>query len=229
MNSNCTFVIKWQPQSTFINFQMIYSIKPINTAYFYAALGFSYDSLMGNDSVCMCRAFNNSYYVETYFNDYNNPVDPRFKSDVLITQNRSVGLFNSTLTLSNSTLICSFSRIISIHGLDNFFNLSNSFNILLAYGETNSLSNYSLFIFILKIIVIIYIYTGSPIYHGHNSIASVNRQSFQSLKSSNLNSTSTTAATATTTTTTKSLNHAHTFKTNFKIYLFHILFLIFIN
>jgi hypothetical protein len=155
MNSNCTFVIKWQPQSTFINFQMIYSIKSINTAYSYAALGFSYDSLMGNDSVCMCRAFNNSYYVETYFNDYNNPVDPRFKSDVLIPQNRSVGLFNSTLTLLNSSFICSFSRIINIHGLDNFFNLSNSFNILLAYGETNSLSNYyyyySLFIVILKL------------------------------------------------------------------------------
>jgi hypothetical protein len=72
--------------------------------------------------------------VETYYNDLN------LNSDVVSTSNRSTGIFNSNIKLSNSHLICSFSRLKSIPGQENFFDISKPFYILVASGITNNLS-----------------------------------------------------------------------------------------
>ena len=84
----------------------------------------------------MCRVLNRSSLmaVETYYNANS------YKSDAYDPSNRTLGLFNSSISINNSRMICSFSRLKSIQGLsDYFFDLSNSFNILVAYGEVNSL------------------------------------------------------------------------------------------
>ncbi len=115
----------------------------------YVAVGFSYDQLMGNDSVSMCRFSHSTvqYNVETYLNR-----EGKF-SDVLLFLNRSVGIVDFVVSLDQSLLVCDFIRYNRLPNLPNFFDLAaRPYYILLASGKTNSL--------------------GSPIYHFQNAIAS---------------------------------------------------------
>ena len=52
---------------------------------------------------------------------------------------RSVGIINQKVTILNSFLLCNFTRLKAIAGIEKFFNLSNPHYILVAYGKTNSL------------------------------------------------------------------------------------------
>ncbi len=95
----------------------------------------------GDDSVSMCRVYSNLMAVEAYYNfNASTSVDPG--SDVAFTSDRTVGHFNSSISVNNNYMICSFSRNKTIAALNSkFFNLSNPYFMLLASGRTSSLGN----------------------------------------------------------------------------------------
>lgn len=81
-----------------------------------------------NNSVIMCKL---SQYpaVETYYN-FNH------YSQVLYNSNRTIGLWNQTITQNNNKFFaCSARRFISIDSIpDKFFDLSNLYYLLVAKG-----------------------------------------------------------------------------------------------
>lgn len=88
----------------------------------------------------MCRTSVNapSMMVESYYNDVNR------NSDVILLSNRSIGIFNNSVEIMGSYLLCNFSREKSLPGLEKFFNISNPFYILVASGMTNSSGKFQL-------------------------------------------------------------------------------------
>ena len=91
----------------------------------------------------MCRVYSSLMAVETFYNYNHTTATDIPGTDVVITSNRSVGIFNSSINVINSFMTCSFSRLKNISALDRyFFDLSNPYYILLASGGTNSLGNY---------------------------------------------------------------------------------------
>jgi len=129
-----------------VNFQLATYVNSssINSSPFraYTAIGFSDDRQMGNDSVAMCRTsiYPPTMAVETYYNDNN------YNSDVLSPIIRTIGILNYTVSISNSFLLCNFTRVKSIANYANYFNISNPYYILVAYGDTNSLGNFFVYI-----------------------------------------------------------------------------------
>ena len=55
-----------------------------------------------------------------------------------IKQSTNFGIVNSTVTLENGALKCSFNRAVNISNDGYFFNLANSYYLLAAYGPTKA-------------------------------------------------------------------------------------------
>lgn len=83
----------------------------------------------------MCRfsvkAKNQS--IETYYND------KKGSPDVIDFLNRTIGIYDAVIRISQTYLICTFSRIKRLPNVQKFFDLNNPFYILVASGELNSL------------------------------------------------------------------------------------------
>ena len=90
-------------------------------------MAFSTDKVMGDDNAYICRR--TSYYTtNTIKNYYNNPY-PSLIGD------GSIGITNTSITTSDSYLICSFTRENYNRTTETYFDTKNSqFYILFAYG-----------------------------------------------------------------------------------------------
>jgi hypothetical protein len=147
----------------YTNFILITNVKDIlknNNNGLYTSLALSHDTLMGDDSVTMCKQTHFGSHsistIETYYNT-------KGLTDVLRPLNRSIGLFNIEMSLINQLMICSFTRIKRIDELkDTFFNAHLPYYIMVASGETSNL--------------------GSPLYHNNKRYTSRFKQNFESFK-----------------------------------------------
>jgi hypothetical protein len=90
-------------------------------------MAFSTDKMMGDDNAYICRR--TSYYTtNTIKNYYNNPY-PTLIGD------GSIGISQTSITTSDSYLICTFTRENYNRTMETYFDTKNSqFHVLIAYG-----------------------------------------------------------------------------------------------
>lgn len=80
----------------------------------------------GRDDVVICRTPNN--LVQHY-------VNPVYATPVLMNPTvPSIGLSNSLVNINNDWLTCSFTRMVSMPSQQNYYDLTNQYYILAAYG-----------------------------------------------------------------------------------------------
>ena len=109
-----------------------------------------------DDDVNMCLYNSANGTVKHYYNkDKNAP-------GLLLGSNPTIGYSNIVVSYNNGLLTCSFDRVKSISNVQNYFDLSNNYYLLLANGKTNGggmnkyiikiLHNFSFFYINLKIL-----------------------------------------------------------------------------
>jgi hypothetical protein len=129
-------IVKWRDNNNFVEFNIISTLNGISDYEYYNSIAFSFDSYMGDDSVCLCRLKPN-FGVESYYNDFYH------NSDVASLDNRNLGIPNIRITLNQSFAICTFSRLKQIYNPSLYnrkiFNLTQPYFLLVAFGRTNSL------------------------------------------------------------------------------------------
>ncbi|RNA13343.1 ferric-chelate reductase 1 [Brachionus plicatilis] len=124
---NCDYIVKWQDNGTYSHFVM--QARPMQSS-FYLAIGFSYDRKMGEDCVVMCKySTSGRSSIEHYYN-------PRKEktSEVLDPDNRSIGLTQSSVTIDDNFLTCSFKRLKSIENERDYFDLNEMYYLLMVKG-----------------------------------------------------------------------------------------------
>ncbi|CAF0731294.1 unnamed protein product, partial [Brachionus calyciflorus] len=98
----------------------------------YIAFGLSSDDKMGNDCVIVCKISNGVGSVEHYYNtDKSAPgyLDP---------DNPTIGLTNAVVTVVNGQIQCSFTREKFIQGNSRYFDMRNTFTLLVVKGGVSN-------------------------------------------------------------------------------------------
>ncbi|CAF1037294.1 unnamed protein product [Brachionus calyciflorus] len=126
-DQDCDYLIKWKDNKDSTDFVMKTRALVSN---FYYAIGFSYDRKMGDDCVVMCKyASTSSSTIEHYFNPHKEKT-----SEVLDSKNRSIGLSNLNITLSNDFLVCAFKRQKTAQDNPKYYDLNKMYYLLIAKG-----------------------------------------------------------------------------------------------
>lgn len=121
VSQSCTYLVKWKNDSSNVFFQIHGNILSSGTGA-YLAIGFSSDSKMGNDDVILCESTVPS--VRHYFNVGNTP------------SLQSTNPYqNVTVAINGNWLSCYLTRPMKNNSISNFFDLTNSYYLLLATGS----------------------------------------------------------------------------------------------
>ncbi|CAF0731342.1 unnamed protein product [Brachionus calyciflorus] len=123
---NWPFKISWTSDSKQIYFEFTTKVSDSNNVW--SAFGFSQDTSMGNDDVCLCKILNGKATIEHY-------VNLGKQAPTLLDQNQpSLGFSNMSASISDGLLKCTFSRLITYPKVANYFDLNNGHYVLTAKG-----------------------------------------------------------------------------------------------
>lgn len=126
-SSQCAFIVSWRSISiTQIEFEISSVDSGANS---WIAIGFSADRAMGSDSVVACVASGGVISAESGYT-----VGRSYRA----LSNKSMGLSDVSGSLTGSIMTCSFTRIISIPGQQEFFDLQQNWHILFARGQASA-------------------------------------------------------------------------------------------
>jgi hypothetical protein len=125
-SQSCAYLVKWRNDSSNVFFQIYGNILSSGTNS-YLAIGFSNDRLMGNDDVILCESAGPN--VHHYFNNGRTP-----------SLQATNPYQNVNITISGNWLSCYLTRPIQNSMINNFFDLTNSYHLLLASGTCKYLN-----------------------------------------------------------------------------------------
>ncbi|CAF0757395.1 unnamed protein product [Brachionus calyciflorus] len=127
VGKSCDFIAKWIKKDDHLQFIIGAKFEKLKSNW--VAVAFSHDATMGDDSVVACKyKSDKEISVESYFNDGKMPV-------LLNENNPSEGLKNSSITIDQNFLICSFERSKTVSNFKNFFDLNQNYYLLMAKGK----------------------------------------------------------------------------------------------
>jgi len=125
------FNLNWTIQNDVVNF--VYTSPVAASDNVWLAFGFSTDTSMGDDCVCLCKMMNNQGSVEHYYNS------GRTRPSLLDAARPSVGISSATVKVENGVMTCTFTRAKQFAGLANYFDIKNNqYRILHARGTITS-------------------------------------------------------------------------------------------
>lgn len=107
----------------------------------------------GEDNVCVCKISDQKGYVQHYYNT------GKSAPGYLSPSNPEIGITNAKIEIVNGQVLCSFTREKFINGVNNYFNLNESFYLLIVKGGVSG---------------------GEIQYHGSNKVISDNKIDFAS-------------------------------------------------
>lgn len=126
ISQSCIYLVKWQADSFNINIQLYGNILQSGSDR-YLAIGFSNDTRMGDDDVVLCESSGSR--VLHYFNNGKTPAI------------QSTNPYqNKNVAKNGSWLLCSLTRPLKNASVTNFYDLTNSYYLLLATGTCNFVS-----------------------------------------------------------------------------------------
>ncbi|CAF0906542.1 unnamed protein product [Brachionus calyciflorus] len=130
------FSLFWVERAVDVVF--VFSTKVSSTNNLWTSFAFSYDKIMGDDSVIICQISTYKKSVETYFNH------GRYRPNLLDPLEPTFGLSNIKIEINNGELTCAFSRKKYSTEIENYFDSRIDPYILFAKGSTddNGLINY---------------------------------------------------------------------------------------
>jgi len=124
--------LKWTIQNDSVDFVYTSPVEAADNVWL--AFGFSTDTSMGDDCVCLCKLVNNVPTVEHFYNS------GKSRPSLLDAAKPSVGIIGSSVKVENGVITCSFPRAKSTNtiarqlSVPNYFDINNQYYILHARG-----------------------------------------------------------------------------------------------